>query len=231
MVSNIEHFRSTVPQYMALLRADFRLTDLDAAAVFGNAGHESKGLTDDQEDKPVVKGSRGGLNWMQWTGPRRRAFEAYCAKHGYDANSDLAAYKWLFVELKTTEKHALTALKAATSLGDKVVAFEKAFLRAGVKHYPSRQAWAERALDAYRAAGSPIAGQHAAPPVPKPPIVRPGEAAGGVSVGLGGIVLAALLAMPLWVWLVIGGLAVGGVFAWPHRHAIATHIRLLLGKL
>ena len=36
----------------------------------------------------------------------------------------------------------------ATTLEAKVIAFEKAFLRAGVKHYPSRQQWAKVALDA-----------------------------------------------------------------------------------
>ena len=46
-----------------LLLQDFLMLGVaDAAAVFGNAGHESKGLSDDQEDKPVVKGSRGGAN-------------------------------------------------------------------------------------------------------------------------------------------------------------------------
>ena len=55
-----QHFRSVAPTYMRLLLTDFpELGPEDAAAIFGNAGHESKGLTDDQEDKPVVKGSRG----------------------------------------------------------------------------------------------------------------------------------------------------------------------------
>src|SRR5687768_14571658 len=94
------HFRAVAPKYMRLLLQDFPMLGVeDAAAVFGNAGHESKGLTDDQEDKPVVKGSRGGANWMQWTGPRRRALEAYCARNSLDPDSDEAAYKWLFLEL------------------------------------------------------------------------------------------------------------------------------------
>lgn len=150
-----QNFDTVAPQYMKLLLQDFpMLTVLDAAAVFGNAGHESKGLTDDQEDKPVVRGSRGGLNWMQWTGPRRRAFEAYCNRNSLDANSDEAAYKWLFVELKGEESKAIPALLSAKTLDEKVVAFEKAFLRAGVKHYPSRKEWAARALAAYNAAYS-----------------------------------------------------------------------------
>lgn len=148
-----QHFRSVAPGFMRLLLTDFpQLTVTDAAAVFGNAGYESKGLTDDQEDKPVVAGSRGGLNWMQWTAGRRRAMEAYCARNHLDPNSDIAAYKWLFNELKGTEKKALTALLAASTLDAKVKAFEKAFLRAGKKNYPGRLHWAEIALDAYGAA-------------------------------------------------------------------------------
>jgi hypothetical protein len=51
-----EHLRSTAPMYMRLLLADFpQLAVEDAAAVFGNAGHESRGLTDDQEDAPTVR--------------------------------------------------------------------------------------------------------------------------------------------------------------------------------
>lgn len=142
------HFRATAPLYMRKLMADFDLSDLDAAAVFGNAGHESKGLTDDQEDKPVVPGSRGGRNWMQWTGPRRRELEDYCKRNKLDPDSDEAAYKFLFVELKGPENKALRALKKAITLKEKVIAFEVAFLRAGVKHYPSRLEWAEIALDA-----------------------------------------------------------------------------------
>lgn len=149
------HFRATAPKYMRLLMADFGLSSWDAAAVFGNAGHESKGLTDDQEDKPVVPGSRGGRNWMQWTGPRRRELEDYCKRNKLDPDSDEAAYKFLFVELKGPENKAIRALKKATTLKEKVIAFEVAFLRAGVKHYPSRLEWAEIALDALKEAPEP----------------------------------------------------------------------------
>ena len=179
MPSAEAHFRAVAPQYMALLLTDFpRLNKLDAAAVFGNAGHESKGLTDDQEDKPVVKGSRGGLNWMQWTGPRRRAMESYCKRNKLDPNSDTAAYKWLWVELHGEEKGAIPALRAAVTLEDKVVAFEKAFLRAGIKHYPERQRWAKIALDAYEQHGWEAAKDEPAPEVPAAPEQPPMGLAG-----------------------------------------------------
>lgn len=149
-----QHFRSVAPTFMRRLLGDFPvLGELDLAAVFGNAGHESRGLTDDQEDKPTVKGSRGGANWMQWTGPRRRQLEAFAAEHKLDPNGDEAAYRFLVHELRGAEKKAIGALTRAKTLSGKVQAFEKAFLRAGIKHYPGRLRWAEIALDAYKKAG------------------------------------------------------------------------------
>lgn len=194
------HFRAVAPLHMRQLLKDFpELGELDAAAIFGNAGHESKGLTDDQEDAPTVKGSRGGLNWMQWTGPRRRAMEAYAARNVMDPTSDEVAYKWLFLELKNEEKKAIPALLAAKTLADKVVAFEKAFLRAGVKHYPSRQKWAEIALEELRrpavVAPTPLPRPKPLPgaePAPEPPRTSKGWGCLGWSI-LIAVVLAALV--------------------------------------
>ncbi len=146
------HFRAVAPHYMKLFMEDFDASDLDAAAVFGNAGYESLGLTKLQEIKPVVKGSRGGFGWFQWTGPRRVAFEAYCARNDLDPASDEANYKFLFVELIGSEKGALAKLKSAKTLEGKVKAFEVAFERAGVKSYDKRNAWARIALDALNTA-------------------------------------------------------------------------------
>lgn len=149
-----ELFASKAPWIMTLLMRDFSLSLDDAAAILGNLGHECGGFTLMQEQKPIVKGSRGGYGWAQWTGPRRKAFEAYCARNRLAPDSDRANYGWLFVELSTSEKGAIPALKRAGTLGDKVKAFEQSFERAGVKHYASRNRWAARALDAYRAAGA-----------------------------------------------------------------------------
>jgi hypothetical protein len=155
MPSKAEHlFASKAPWIMELLRRDFSLSLDDAAAILGNLGHECGGFALMQEQKPTVKGSRGGYGWAQWTGPRRRAFEAYCERNNLPPDSDRANYGWLFVELSTSEAGALPALKRAGLLAEKVKAFEQHFERAGVKHYPSRNQWAARALDAYHAAGA-----------------------------------------------------------------------------
>lgn len=82
MANAEQTFRAKAPGIMAQLVRDFPITPEDAAAIVGNLGHESQGFTAMQEFKPVVAGSRGGWGWAQWTGPRRRAFEAYCARTG-----------------------------------------------------------------------------------------------------------------------------------------------------
>ena len=151
-------FRAKAPGVMAKLLSDFPIGVEDAAAVLGNLGHESAGFTKLQEERPVVKGSKGGWGWAQWTGPRRRAFEAYCKRNKLDPASDKANYAYLFVELRGyegSEKAAIGKTVAAKGLDAKVEAFERAFLRAGVKHYDSRKQWARIALDAWQKAGNP----------------------------------------------------------------------------
>jgi hypothetical protein len=145
-------FRAKAPAIMNKLMEDFPITPIDAAAILGNLGHESAGLTILQEIKPVVKGSRGGYGWPQWTGPRRRAYEAYCKRNGLDPASDQANYAYLFLELKGyegSEKAAIGKTVAADGLEAKVIAFELAFLRAGAKHYESRLRWAKIAHAAW----------------------------------------------------------------------------------
>lgn len=145
-------FRSAVLSWMPKLMADFGFSDEDAAAVLGNAGHESNGLRTMQEIKPTVAGSRGGLGPFQWTGPRRRDFEAWLARQGAKPNDLNASYAFLFRELIGPEKGAVAKTKAAKGLAAKVKAFEMGYERAGVKHYPSREQWAQVALNIHREA-------------------------------------------------------------------------------
>lgn len=162
------HFRAVAPKYMRQFMADFDLEDIDAAAVFGNLGYESLGFTKLQEIKPVVKGSRGGYGWAQWTADRRVVFEAYCKRNKLDPASHDANYAFLFVELTGSEKAALAKLKAAKTLDTKTVAFEKAFERAGVKNYPKRKQWAAIALNALRADSAALE-PRPVPPAPTTP--------------------------------------------------------------
>ena len=159
---------------MKLLMKDFGFSTTDAAAVMGNAGHESNGFETLQEIEPTVAGSRGGFGWFQWTGPRRKAFEAYCARNKLDIRSREANYAFLFLELKDSEKGAVNKTKLAKTLADKVKAFENAFERSGVKHYGSRVVWATRALNAYgapqKATEAPTAAPKPAPATPVAPV-------------------------------------------------------------
>jgi len=152
MADALKIFASKAPWIMRLLMEDFGFSVEDAAAICGNGGHESNGLQAVNEAKPTVAGSRGGWSWFQWTGPRRVDFEEYCRRNGLSLSSDKAAYNWLYLELKGTESKAVQATKNADTLEEKVEAFEKAYERAGVKHYPSRVKWAERALAAWAGA-------------------------------------------------------------------------------
>ncbi|MCC6315356.1 MAG: peptidoglycan-binding protein [Thermomicrobiales bacterium] len=145
-------FRRKAPAIMRRLMDEFGLDAEGAAAVLGNLGHESGGFRFLQEKKPLVPGSRGGWGWAQWTGPRRRAFEAWIEARGLDPASDAANYGFLAYELRGPEARAIPAVRRARGLAGKVKAFEASFERAGVKHYPSRERWASVALAAFEAA-------------------------------------------------------------------------------
>lgn len=209
------HFRAVAPVYMRKLLTDFPALDPQgAAAIFGNLGHESLGFTALQEMKPTVRGSRGGWGWAQWTGPRRKAFEAYCKRTGKDPASDEANYAYLFVELKGiegSEAAAVARVVSAVGLQEKVVAFEKAFLRAGVKHYDSRLQWARIAVDAFREADEPpkpaptgpvILPSTPNPPppdIPSPDPIQPGKKGGFGWLWIAGLAIAAVLAFVAFV--------------------------------
>ena len=144
-------FRQKAPNIMQDLMTDFGLTLDQAAGVLGNIGHECAGFRKMQEIKPIIPGSRGGWGWCQWTGPRRRAFEAWCTRHGFDnLSADEANYGFLSHELETTEKRALSHLRRTVSLGDATESFMEKFERPGIEHLDSRINWAREALRASR---------------------------------------------------------------------------------
>jgi hypothetical protein len=144
-------FTDLAPRIMTDLIREFDLEMLDAAAIVGNLGHESGGFKFLQEIKPLVPGSKGGYGWAQWTGPRRKQFEAFIKEHKYKPESYEANFNFLVWELKNTETKAIPATKAAKTLFEKVKAFEKSFERAGIKHYPARNEYALKAMQAFEA--------------------------------------------------------------------------------
>jgi hypothetical protein len=100
--------------------------------------------------------------------------------------------------IEGSEAGAIARVNAASGLQAKVEAFEKAFLRAGVKHYDSRLQWARIAVDAFREADNAPTGPVILPSTPNPPPpdipssdpAQPAKKKGG------------------WGWLIITGIAI-----------------------
>lgn len=170
-MADYSFFNKWAAIFISQLITDFKLDALSAIAIIGNAGHESGGFKSLQEKKPVVPGSRGGYGIMQWTGPRRREYEAYCKRNGLDPADMTSNYKFLFVELSGPEGRVIKRLKDANTLEEKVRIFSEGFLRPGIPHMESRQVWARRAQAAWSSQKpEPIVVPE---PVVLPPVVKP----------------------------------------------------------
>ena len=136
-------FGAVGPRIMADLQKDFGLSKVQAASIVGNLGHESAGFSAFQEKNP--RGGRGGWGYAQWTGPRRRQFEAWAQAKGLDPKSYEANYGFLRHELQTSERGGIAAVKRQNTLEGGTAAFERSFERAGVVALGSRLKWAKRA--------------------------------------------------------------------------------------
>ena len=134
------------------LMRDLGLSDVQAAGLLGNLGHETGGFRRLQEIAPAVPGSRGGWGLAQWTGPRRVAMETWCRARGLDPADPEAGYGYLCAELRTTEAPALAALRAAATLASATEAVWRRYERPGIVAAARRLAWARQALEALRAA-------------------------------------------------------------------------------
>lgn len=165
----MEFFNKWSVIFVERLMKDFEISLLSSIAIVGNAGQESGGFKSLQEKKPVVKGSRGGYGIMQWTGPRRVAYESYCERNNLDPADMESNYKFLFVELKGEEGRVLPRLEAAQSLEQKVEVFMKGFLRPGIPHLQSRVEWARRVQKAWDKAHPEHMPETTPPPVTVPP--------------------------------------------------------------
>lgn len=198
--------------YRDLMRAFPVLSRDDALAILGNLAHESGGFKSLQEKKPLVEGSAGGYGYGQWTGPRRRAYLAWCKQHGLDPASHDANAGFLIFELQTSEAAAIPKTRKAKTLYDKVVAFELGFERAGIKHYDSRFTWAQRAAKALPPQAAEIRRapelDAMIPPPPKPLTQsKTIWAEGGKLAAIVSSVSAALAGIDWKVVLAVGGVA------------------------
>jgi hypothetical protein len=133
------------PRLVQDLARDFNLTPAQAAGVAGNLAHETGGFKHMQEIKPMIPGSRGGYGFAQWTGPRRKAFEAWTAENGLDPNSYEANYGFLAHELRNTPEGAVLGPLAQAQTPEQAAAvFSDQFLRPGIPNMPSRTAFANQ---------------------------------------------------------------------------------------
>ena len=146
------------------LMFDFDLTREQAAGVVGNLAFESTGFREMQERDPAVEGSRGGYGYAQWTGPRRRDFEAFAEARGLDINSYEANYGFLAHELSTNHAYSLNPLRRAGTPHEATEAF--------VNHYeypdPERTHLDERKSLSMHVFMNPNLGFEAPTPTPRP---------------------------------------------------------------
>lgn len=144
-------FTDKVKKYSPRLQKDLQLTEIQSCGIFGNLGGETGGFTQLQELAPTVKGSKGGYGWMQWTGPRRRKYEAWCKVKGLDKSSDEANYKYLVEESQTDEAASIVGLRKTTTLQAATETFMLLNLRPGKPNLAGRVSWAKKAQDALHA--------------------------------------------------------------------------------
>jgi hypothetical protein len=144
-------------QLISDLQKDFGVPREVAAGIVGQLAHESGNFNTLQEIDPLVEGSRGGWGYSQWTGPRRKEFEAYAAQRGLDPRSYEANYGNLVRELRGAEGKALWGkLHGVTDARQAGRIFTDTFLRPGIPGYASR----DRYTEAYLGSDSVPAGQY-----------------------------------------------------------------------
>jgi hypothetical protein len=143
-------FDDKVRKYNERLKRDFQINDVQACGIWGNLGTETGGFTALQEKNPTVKGSRGGYGWMQWTGPRRKKYEAWCKTKGLDAAADETNYQYLIHETLTDEWKSIQQVRKTTTIEAATETFMKLNLRPGIPHLENRYRWARKAQDALK---------------------------------------------------------------------------------
>lgn len=119
----------TIPaRLMANLARDFALQDFQAAGVTGNLARETGNFRFMQELEPVVKGSRGGIGYSQWTASRRVAFEGYAGsvqrQMTYEVN-----YGYRKKELEEDYAEVIDDVRRSKNLWEATVIFMRGYLK------------------------------------------------------------------------------------------------------
>ena len=139
-------FEPTSKRLVEDLKRDFDLTTMQASAIVGNLATETDNFNTLQEYKPVVEGSRGGYGFAQWTGPRRKRYEAWTKENELDPSTYEANYGYLKYELSNTDpeignmgKNTIKRLKKATNLNEATATVMNGYLKPGIPHLDKRQ--------------------------------------------------------------------------------------------
>lgn len=115
-----------------------------AIGLAANNGIESNYNPGINEIAPIVPGSRGGFGINQWTGPRRRQFEAYAQERGAALDDLDTQLDFTLHELNTTERGARDAIYSAQDPETAARLVSDKFLRPGIPHLDRRIAEARK---------------------------------------------------------------------------------------
>ena len=119
----------------------FGLEDFQAAAIVGNLDQETGGFKFMQELNPKVKGSKGGYGFAQWTGPRRKAFEAWSSQNNLDVNSYDANFGFLVHEIQNNDYFikVMEKLSKTKNIDEATEVFSKGYLKPGIPKMDQRK--------------------------------------------------------------------------------------------
>ena len=109
----------------------------------GNFAVESGFNPGINEISPLVPGSRGGFGLAQWTGPRRREYEAFASQNGQPIDGLLPQLDFLMQELNTTEARSRDSIYNAQTPEEAARLVSDLFLRPGIPHLDRRIAAAQ----------------------------------------------------------------------------------------
>jgi hypothetical protein len=151
-------FIEKVKVYGPQFNARFGLKDFQGCGPFGNMGRETGGFTQLREIAYLNHPGVGGYGWLQWTGPRARAYLNWCAAYKLDWRSDPANFGYLIAETASQYAYVIEHLKECTTLEQAVEVWERLDERAGVVAMNERIAWGKIALQALQPTPRTIAG-------------------------------------------------------------------------
>lgn len=111
-----------------------------ANAFIANFKDESNLNPGINEAAPVVPGSRGGFGLAQWTGPRRRALEAFASETGRPVDDLNVQLDFLMQELQGPEARAGATIMSAKNAPEAAAAIVNSFLRPAEENRSRREA-------------------------------------------------------------------------------------------